>query len=620
MKHFWLFRPSADGLTQGRTWVYWLWNVCITVFAGLCLGVLSLAFAYGDYPDLLFQSYFQVPLIAVLNILPALILVLALYFLFGRAWAAFLASAAVVMGFSLANYYKLRFRDDPVIFEDLKYIREAGAITQTAKYDLTPDKRIWFGLLCVVLGTLFLFFLVRGVPKKKVRLPLCLVTILVCLPLSKTYTSSTVYNTATANYDYINRWSSTQLYISKGFLYPFLHSTTTGSIQAPEGYDEDTTEALLASYDPVDIPEDKKVDLVTIQLEAFADFSQFENVEGIDWGAAYDVYHELEAESLSGNLITNIFAGGTVDTERCFLTGFADVWNFRTRTNSYGWYLDSQGYTAEGSHPSYEWFYNRLNVNGYLGLPTYYYQENYYGELSKTGIAGDDILMPEIFQLYEANRDGEGDPYFSFNVTYQGHGPYDTESVWRGTHFTDGRYSTETTNIVDNYLGSVQDTAEQLKWLLDQFAEEERPVVVVIYGDHKPWLGDGNSAYQELGVNLDTATEEGFYNYYATRYLIWANDGAKEALGSDFVGQGPDVSSCFLMNLVFDQCGWVGNEWAQATSDIWRQLPVLTAVGRYITADGTLTDTLDESDQQALDTYRGLQYYYGTHFAYEGED
>ena len=121
-------------------------------------------------------------------------------------------------------------------------------------------------------------------------------------------------------------------------------------------------------------------------------------------------------------------------------------------------------------------------------------------------------------------------------------------------------------------------------------------------------------------MNLDTATEEGFYNYYATRYLIWANDAAKEALGNDFVGEGPDVSSCFLMNLVFDQCGWVGNEWAQATSDIWRQLPVLTAVGRYITADGTLTDTLDESDQQALDTYLGLQYYYGTHFAYDDED
>lgn len=64
----------------------------------------------------------------------------------------------------------------------------------------------------------------------------------------------------------------------------------------------------------------------------------------------------------------------------------------------------------------------------------------------------------------------------------------------------------------------------------------------------------------------------------------------------------------------------MGDEWAQATSDIWRQLLVLTAVGRYIPAGGTLTDTLDESDQQALDTYLSLQYYYGTHFAYDDED
>ena len=95
LKHFWLFRPSADGLTRGRTWVYWLWNVCITALSGVCLGVLSLVFAYGDYADALFKSYFEVPLIAVLNILPALLLLLALYFLFGRAWVAFLASSAV---------------------------------------------------------------------------------------------------------------------------------------------------------------------------------------------------------------------------------------------------------------------------------------------------------------------------------------------------------------------------------------------------------------------------------------------------------------------------------------------------------------------------------------------
>lgn len=615
LKHFWLFGTSSAGLNRNKTIAFWAWNAAVLLAAGLCLGMLSIFFAYGDYTDMLMKSYLQRPLLLFLNVAPVVVLVLLLYFLTGRPWIAFLLSAVLVWGLSLGNYYKLRFRDDPLMFEDLKYLREAGSITKTANYDLTPDKRVWFGLACIVLGTLLLVFFVRGLPKWKIRLPLFLVGVLLCVPAWKLYEDTGIYNTSTINYDYINRWSSTQVYISKGFVYPFLHSVTVGSIKAPDGYHEKETAALLDRYVAADIPEEQRVDIVTLQLEAFADFSRFDNVEGIDWEKAYSVYHALEEESYTGNLLTNIFAGGTVNTERAFLTGYADQWNYRTNTNSYGWYFGSQGYVVEGSHPSYEWFYNRRNVNTYLGLPTYYFQENYYGERYTGGIATDDVLLPEIFKLYEANRDGEGKPYFSFNVTYQGHGPYDTESVWRGNHYTDGRYSTATTNIVDNYLGSVEDTADQLKWLLDQFRGEERPVVVVIFGDHKPWFGDGNSAYQELGVNLDTSTEEGFYNYYGTRYLIWANDAAKAALNNEFEGEGPDVSSCFLMNLLFDQCGWQGNAWAQATTDIWRTLPVLTTVGRYM-QNGRLTETLDEVGEKALQTFKCLEYYYGTHFQY----
>lgn len=615
LKDFWLFRPAATDLTGRRRAGYWLWNGAVLLAAGICLGMLSLLLAYGNYATAMFKSYFEHPVIACLNIAPVVVLLLILYGLLGRPWLSFLVSSVVVFGFSLANYYKLRLRDDPLMFEDLKYIREAGSITQTADYNLAPDKRIIFCVVCIVAGTLFLRFLVRGRPSRKVRAGLAAAGVVLCIAGAGYYTDNDLYNTGTENFDYINRWSSTQLYISKGFVYPFLHSITVGSIEPPEDYDEAATAALLDSYTPVDLPEDRKVDLVTIQLEAFADFSRFAGVEGIDWEKAYADYHALEAESYTGNLLTNIFAGGTVDTERAFLTGYADLWNFRTNTNSYGWYLTSQGYTAEGSHPSYDWFYNRRNVNAYLGVPNYYFLENHYSELSPVTIAPDSILFPEIYNLYAANRDGAGEPYFSFNVTYQGHGPYDTEEVWRGERFTDGRYSTETTNIVDNYLGSVADTAAQLSALVDQFRQEERPVVLVVFGDHKPWLGDGNSAYQELGVNLDTSSQEGFYNYYGTRYLIWANDAAKEALDFDFQGEGPDVSSCFLMNLVFDLFGWTGDEWAQATTEIWQQIPVLTTVGRYV-ENGALTETLSEAGQEALDTYQALEYYYGTHFRY----
>ena len=77
------------------------------------------------------------------------------------------------------------------------------------------------------------------------------------------------------------------------------------------------------------------------------------------------------------------------------------------------------------------------------------------------------------------------------------------------------------------------------------------------------------------------------------------------------------MSSCFLMNLLFDQCGWDGDGWTQATTAVWREIPALTTVGRYVEKDGALVETLSESGQAALEDYRQIEYYYGTHFRYE---
>ena len=53
-------------------------------------------------------------------------------------------------------------------------------------------------------------------------------------------------------------------------------------------------------------------------------------------------WHQLEEESVSGDLLTNIFAGGTVDSEWCFLTGYSQYEDFRAPVDSYVWYLRNQ--------------------------------------------------------------------------------------------------------------------------------------------------------------------------------------------------------------------------------------------------------------------------------------
>ena len=45
-----------------------------------------------------------------------------------------------------------------------------------------------------------------------------------------------------------------------------------------------------------------------------------------------------------------------------------------------------------------------------------------------------------------------------------------------------------------------------------------------------------------LGIDLDVSTLEGFYNYYATPYIMYANDAAKQITGNQFVGEG--AGSC----------------------------------------------------------------------------
>ena len=71
MKNFWLFRPSAAGLEPRRKVLFWIWNAAALLLAGVCLGALSLAFAFGTYNRALFASYFTHPLICLLYTSPS---------------------------------------------------------------------------------------------------------------------------------------------------------------------------------------------------------------------------------------------------------------------------------------------------------------------------------------------------------------------------------------------------------------------------------------------------------------------------------------------------------------------------------------------------------------------
>lgn len=609
-----LFQKRPDsGLSAPRRAAFWLWNGLLMLGAALVLGLLCLMLAPAQYGWELFFDYLDHPALVALNLVPPAVLMALFYGLTGRAWLSYVLTALPVLGLAAGNAYKMFFRDDPVIAADLLLLGEAG--NMAGKYQLFLFGKLCAALACAVLSALLLALLARGRPLGKFRAAAAGAALVCAAALVPLYASDEVYQ-ANANEEHINKWSVTQQYVSRGLLYPFLHSVKEAFPQPPRGYDQREVEQWLAGYEDGDIPEDKKVNIVGVMLEAFTDFSRFGEIQFSQ--DVYAVYHALEEESYSGTLLTNIFAGGTVNTERAFLTGVgAGNYDYRGEAASYVHYLKGQGYRATGSHPSYNWFYNRQNVNSYLGFDSYRFTEDYFGPVyGADPVLNDEWFLPDLTQSVLDQLEEAG-PLFSFSVSYQGHGPYSDYACWWGEpedFFTNPELDQASRNILANYLGSVKDTQKYLAQMVDAFRASDEPIVLVVFGDHKPWLGNGNSVYHALGVNLDQDTPEGFYNYWSTRYLIWANGAAKAAIGHDLVGEGPDISPCFLMNVLFDQLGWTGDAYMQAVEPCLQALPVIHTHGARLTAAGELTTQLTEEQEELVRRFQCLGYYRAHHF------
>ena len=579
-------------------------------------GLLALRLAACSYAPLwhpgVWWSYFRHPLIALLNVLPAALLMALGYFLTRRAWAAQLISAVPTVGLALVNYYKIQLRGDPFLASDFRLVRTAGGIL--SRYTLSLSRVVLVAAAGVGLMFLFaLFFMPNGLKNKRVRLGGTLVCLaLVPLLYTRVYMSQTLYQ-KTVNYGAIkSRWSEVEVFVSRGFWYPFIRSVSKAFPDVPPDYNARDARAFLAAYPDAGISPEKKVNVVGVMLEAFADLSDFPALAEYDRArAVYDPLHELEDSCVHGNLLTNIFAGGTVDSEWAFLTGYSRHGEFRGAVDSYVRYFTAQGYEAVYRHPGYGWFYNRNNVNEYLGFGESVFTDGGFGALVDPEEApkrSDAVLFDYLLADLDARTSGDP-PLFSFSVSYQNHGPYDDRNRPSGALTEAGTgWSLSTVSIVNNYLDGVADTIRELRRFTGELDARDAPVVLVVYGDHKPWLGNDSSAYAEMDVSFDLSTNEGFYNYYATPYLIWANRAAKDVLGADFTGDGGDFSPCFLMPKLFDLCSWDGPAFMALSRELRARTPLVHEQGFYL-ADGAVTGALAPEDEAFYRQYRCAEFW-----------
>lgn len=585
------------------------WLLTVGLLLGAILGMHLLCQMIGtlDFSRARFSSYFHEPVIFALNLLPVALLIVFFYFATNRAWLGFLIPGVLLTVMVFVNYFKVVLRGDPFVAEDLFLIGEAANIVG----DYTLRLPLWFFIAIFLLlgGAVLLLRYARGRISKRLWWVRVLVPLLCigvgALAWTQWYSDDDLFNAQT-NYSLFNAWKDAENAASHGFVYSFLHSFGEVFYAKPEGYSDEAAQELLAGYDDAEIPADKQVNLVVTMLESFSDLSEFDSVQFT--ADPYAAFHALQSESHSGTLITDTVGGGTINAERAFLTGFTYPQPFyRGMTNSFVHYLSAQGYQTDGAHPGYTYFYSREKINARLGFDRYLFMDGYFDTLTDKEHASDAVFFPALRELY-TQETADAVPYFSFSVSYQNHGPYNLESLDGAQYVSHEGLNDEAYYQINNYLNGVKDTGDRLAAYVDSFREDETPVVLVFFGDHKPSFGTGNSYYEDMGVNVAEGTAEGCYNLYSTPYLIWANDAAKAVLDFDFTGRGETISPSYLMSVVFDCCGWEGPAWMQCQRQLRQDLPVLHRQTMFL-VDGVLTDALPAAEGEVYSEYQIVEYY-----------
>lgn len=581
--------------------------IILIILSGLIMSI-TLAFSSASFNQRMFISYFLSIRLLFMNFIPIFLFMTFTYLLSNRLWVGFSLTALLFVIMSIINKYKLMYRDDPFSFIDIKLVRESIIMAEKYSLKLTPLIIILIIVLIAIAIILKIFFKNR-VKKIGVRIFLLITVIAAGFFIFKNFYFNTKLYKELGDKSLINIWIQSEQYQSKGFVYPFIYSIKDAKETELEGYDEKKAIEDLSTMKYSDIPEEQKVNIISIMLEAYNDFSEFKNVNlGID---IYENFHKFKDESIHGKLITNVFAGDTINTERAFVTGFYNHPKYFKNTNSFVWYFKEQGYMTEAMHPITGSFYNRRSINEYLGFESFDHYENKYKYIQEA-ILDDIDFFDYIIEGFENSKKND-QPYFNFSVTYQNHGPYATEKytekqyLKKNSSYDEGIY-----NIINNYFAGIYKTDKALKKLFDYFRNEEEPTVIIVFGDHNPWLGKGHVGYDMLGINLDLSNVEGFKNYFQTPYIIWGNSGAKKTFNKDFIGEGSVISPNFLMSELFEYIGWNGDEYMQYILNLKEKIDVNNK--NYFKVNGEFIKELSTENKSIWKDFQNVEYYYSHNF------
>lgn len=312
-------------------------------------------------------------------------------------------------------------------------------------------------------------------------------------------------------------------YEDYGLPYCFMSSIFNTGIHEPNGYDEESMQALgnngALIKSETGRAEEAKPNIIFIQLESYFDVAEAEF-----FTTSEDATPNLRAMSeqfSSGYFKVPSVGAGTANTEFEVLTGmnlryfgpgeypYKTVLKQKT-TESAATALGALGYGTHALHNNGGNFYSRANVFDNIGFDSYTSKEfmNIL-QVTENGWSKDDVLIQHILDAMDTTEQSD----FVFGISVQGHGDYPEEQIIENPKIkVQGIEDEGEKNKWEYYVNQVYEMDRFAGDLVHAIEERGEPTVVVFYGDHLP----------TMGLKAGQLKSRYLYN---TDYVIWDNVG-----------------------------------------------------------------------------------------------
>lgn len=422
----------------------------------------------------------------------------------------------------------------------------------------------------------------------------------------------------------INSWYIVESYSIQAYIPTFIAACQLMQPTKPEGYSANGGEALLSSYEAAyDSSDDalglargaaeaqfaqERPSVVAVMNETFSDLSIFDGMHAGYTGPEY--FNSMADCARRGVFYTSVNGGGTTNTEFEFLTG-CSMANFGPGVYPYTVYdlsraeglprqFSALGYATTAMHPQIGTNWNRVNAYSDLGFDRFLTIDDFEGSDTLRGHVTDRATYDKVLDMLASGSE----PQFIFDVTMQNHSGYDTGLLGEEdtTYLSiDGADDP----LVDEYVSLIRHSDEDLEYFIERLRELDRPVVLVFFGDHQPYLTQG---YNDLWYPGEDAAEHA-RRVYQTDYVVWAN---YDIAGCDQVSEVDDVSASFLASEVAQLIGAPLTSFQKAHIELRRALPEISAACYEDAAGGWFLPNVDcgiDATDQARADFATMQFY-----------